>query len=145
MAPVIKLVAAAAILSPLLAGCVVYESTGGDEIAVRVGSQTTTAETAPLESLRGVRFDGGAVVVKVDSNGCTQASDFEVLVSDGSPVEITLRRTKPDLCKALAPDGVELRWSYADLGLEPGTPARIWLSSTKAGRSTKRPCPALQS
>lgn len=46
-------------------------------------------------------------------------------VADNTPTEITLRRTKQDLCKALAPDGVELRWTYADLGLEPGTPARI--------------------
>ena len=46
-------------------------------------------------------------------------------MADNNPVEITLRRTKQDLCKALAPDGVELRWTYADLGLEPGTPARI--------------------
>ena len=67
----------------------------------------------------------GALVVRVDSNGCTQAADFEVSVSDNTPTEITLRRTKPDLCKALVPDGVELRWTYADLDLEPGTPARI--------------------
>jgi hypothetical protein len=120
MAPVIKLVVAAAILSPLLAGCVVYESTGGDEIAVRVGSQTTTAEAAPLESLRDVRFDGGAVAVKVDSNGCTQASDFAVEVADGGTVELTFTRENQDLCKALVPDGVELRWTYEELGLGAG-------------------------
>ena len=120
MAPVIKLVAAAAILSPLLAGCVVYESTGGDEIAVRVGSQTTTAEAAPLESLRGVRFDGGAVVVKVDSNGCTQASDFAAEVADGGTVVLTFPRENQDLCKARVPDGVELRWTYEERGLGAG-------------------------
>lgn len=120
MASAIKVLTAAVLLSPLLAGCVVYESTGGDEVAVRVGSQTTTAQAAAPESLRAVRFDGGAVVVRVDSNGCTDASNFAVEVADGGTVDLTFTREKPDLCRALVPDGVELRWTYQELGLEAG-------------------------
>lgn len=121
MRAVVKGLALAVLAAPLLSACVIYDSSAGEKVAVNV-----TRNDAPAgETIRQARFVDGALVARVDSNGCTQASDFEVLVSDGSPVEITLRRTKPDLCKALAPDGVELRWSYADLGLEPGTPARI--------------------
>ncbi|WP_292089467.1 hypothetical protein [Brevundimonas sp.] len=121
MRAVIKGLAVAVLATPLLSACVIYDSDAGEKVAVNLGRND-----APVgEAIRQARFIDGALVARVDSNGCTQASDFEVLVSDGSPVEITLRRTKPDLCKALAPDGVELRWSYADLGLEPGTPARI--------------------
>jgi hypothetical protein len=95
----LRILAVGALAAPLLAGCVIYD--------------------------REARFADGALVARVDSNGCTQASDFEVSIADNDPTEITLRRTKQDLCKALVPDGVELRWTYAELGLEPGTPARI--------------------
>ena len=125
MRPIVKFAAAAAILSPLLAGCVIYDSTGGDEVSVRVGSQTTTAQSAPLESLRAIRFEPGAVVVRVDSNGCTQASDFAVEVVDDQTAELTFTRESADLCKALVPDGVELRWTYEELGLKSGETAVV--------------------
>jgi len=120
MAPALKGLAVAAALSPLLSACVVYDSTGGDEVSVRVGSQTTTAASAPLETLRAVRFEGGAVVVRVDSNGCTDVSDFAVEVTDGTATDVTFTREQADLCKALVPDGVELRWTYEELGLASG-------------------------
>ena len=121
MRVLVKGLAAAVLAAPLLSACVIYDSTAGENVSVNV----TRNDAPPAEAIREARFADGALVVRVDSNGCTQASDFEVAVADNNPVEITLRRTSPDLCKALAPDGVELRWSYADLGLEPGTPARI--------------------
>lgn len=120
MAPAIKALAAAAATAPLLSACVVYDSTGGDEVSVRVGSQTTTAASAPLETLRAVRFEAGAVVVRVESNGCTDASDFAVEVTDGTASDLVFTREQPDLCKVLVPDGVELRWTYDDLGLASG-------------------------
>lgn len=119
--PMIKGLAVAALVAPLLSACVIYDSDAGENVSVNLRRD----DAPPAEAIREARFADGALVARVDSNGCTQASDFEVSVSDGSPAEITLRRTKQDLCKALVPDGVELRWTYADLGLEPGTPARI--------------------
>jgi hypothetical protein len=117
----LKVLAAAAVAAPLLSACVIYDNTGGENVSVNV----TRSDAPPAEPVREARVIDGALVVRVDSNGCTQASDFEVSVADNTPTEITLRRTKPDLCKALVPDGVELRWTYADLGLEPGVPARL--------------------
>lgn len=121
MRALVKGLAVIALAAPLLSACVIYDSEAGEKMVVNVSRDEAPAG----EAIRQARFVDGALVARVDSNGCTQASDFEVLVSDGAPAEITLRRTKPDLCKALAPDGVEVRWTYADLGLEPGTPARI--------------------
>lgn len=116
------LVAAGAALS----GCVIYSGSEGENVEVRVGDHSTVAEAAPAgEALRAARFDGAALVVRVDSNGCTHASDFSVSVTDGDPARISLVRNNPDHCKALVPDGVELRWSYEQLGLEAGTAARI--------------------
>lgn len=121
MKAVLKVLAVAVLSAPLLAGCVIYSNESGENVRVNVSDKATPAS----EAIREARFADGGLVARVDSNGCTQASDFEVLVNDGSPAEITLRRTKEDLCKALVPEGVELRWTYADLGLEPGAPARI--------------------
>jgi hypothetical protein len=121
MKAALKALAVAALSAPLLAGCVIYSNESGENVRVNVSDKATPAS----EAIREARFADGGLIARVDSNGCTQASDFEVLVNDGSPAEITLRRTKEDLCKALVADGVELRWTYADLGLEPGAPARI--------------------
>ncbi|WP_312598181.1 hypothetical protein [Brevundimonas sp.] len=121
MRGLVKGLAAAVVAAPLLSACVIYDSSAGENVSVNV----TRNDAPPAEAIREARFVDGALVVRVDSNGCTQASDFEVAVADNTPVEITLRRTKQDLCKALVPNGVELRWTYADLGLDAGTPARI--------------------
>jgi hypothetical protein len=121
MRGLVKGLAVAALVAPLLSACVIYDNDAGENVSVNV----TRNDAPAAEAIREARFADGALVARVDSNGCTQASDFEVSVSDGSPTEITLRRTKQDLCKALVPNGVELRWTYANLGLEPGTPARI--------------------
>lgn len=125
MGAVVKSAVAAAIISPLLAGCVIYDSTGGDEVSVRMGNQTTTAQAAPLEGLRALRFEAGSVVVRVDSNGCTQVSDFAVEVVDDQTRELTFVREKPDHCRALVPEGVELRWTYQELGLASGEAAVV--------------------
>ena len=121
MRGLVKGLAAAVLAAPLLSACVIYDSSAGENVSVNVSRN----DAPPAEAIREARFADGALVVRVDSNGCTQASDFEVAVADNNPVEITLRRTSPDLCKALVPNGVELRWTYADLGLDAGTPARI--------------------
>ncbi|WP_292022338.1 MULTISPECIES: hypothetical protein [unclassified Brevundimonas] len=121
MRGLVKGVAAAVLAAPLLSACVIYDSSAGENVSVNVSRN----DAPPAEAIREARFADGALVVRVDSNGCTQASDFEVAVADNNPVEITLRRTKQDLCRALVPNGVELRWTYADLGLDAGTPARI--------------------
>lgn len=117
----LKLLAVAALIAPMLSGCVVYDSTGGENVTVHVSNK----DAPPAEAVRGARVENGALVVRVDSNGCTQASDFELSVSDGTPASVTLRRTKEDLCRALVRDGVEVSWTYADLGLESGATVQV--------------------
>lgn len=54
----------------------------------------------------------------VSSNGCTEKADIQPVVretSDG-PI-ITLRRIKEDRCREVRPEGVEMRWSFEELGL----------------------------
>jgi hypothetical protein len=119
---VIRAVTAAALLAPLLSACVIYANEGGEhDVSVRFD------EAAPaLEAVRSARIENGRLVVRVDSSGCTDAADFvvELTPADGW-IEAALRRTDPDLCKALVPDGVEVSWSLVDLDLEPGQQLRL--------------------
>ena len=112
------------LLTPLLAACVIYDTEAGENVVVRIGGASETVAIGS-ETLRATRFEGGALVVRADSNGCTRQSDFAVALSEGDVTDITLTRRSPDLCKALAPDGVELRWTYAELGLEMGDAVRV--------------------
>lgn len=121
----IRILAMAALAAPLLSGCVIYadDSAQKDVIVSWSGDQAA----APLEAVRSARIADGRLTVRVESNGCTDASHFAV---DLTPVgdgwtDIVLRRTAQDLCKALVPDGVEVSWSLAELGIEPGTQARL--------------------
>ena len=88
MRGLVKGLAAALLAAPLLSACVIYDSSAGENVSVNVSRN----DAPPAEAIREARFADGALVVRVDSNGCTQASDFEVAVADNNPVEITLRR-----------------------------------------------------
>ena len=115
---------AAAALLPLLGGCVIYSNEGGEKVSVNVSDQIA-AKTEALEAVRKVDFDGQRLNVVVGSNGCTEASSFEVKIKDGDPAELSLTRRTPDLCKALVREGVTVSWTYAELGLESGAAVRV--------------------
>lgn len=120
-----RIVIAAAACVPLLTGCVIYAEDSGEMVMVRMDADTEITTVAAPEALRAVRLADGALIAQVDSNGCTSAADFAVSVAEGAPVDITLTRTRPDLCRAIVREGVELRWSYSELGLTAGQTARI--------------------
>ena len=115
---------AAAALLPLLGGCVIYSNEGGEKVSVNVSDQIA-AKTEALEAVRKVDFDGQRLNVVVGSNGCTEASSFELKIKDGDPAELSLIRRTPDLCKALVREGVTVSWTYAELGLESGAAVRV--------------------
>ena len=121
-----RLAAVAAVaLLPLLGGCVIYSSEGGErKININPANQVV-AEAESLEAVRKVDFDGQRLNVVVGSNGCTEASSFEVKIKDGDPAELTLTRRTPDLCRALVREGVTVSWTYAELGLKSGAAVRV--------------------
>ena len=58
----------------------------------------------------------------VSSNGCTQKADLTPVVRrTGDASVITLRRLKEDRCLEPRAQGVELRWSFQEMGLAPGS------------------------
>lgn len=120
----IRSLIAAALCAPLLSACVVHVDDAADrDVMIRINR----SDDAPLETVRAARIETGRLIVRVDSNGCTDAADFavEVTAGDDGWTDLALRRTDPDLCKALVPDGVETTWTFAELGLEPGARARL--------------------
>ena len=121
----IRALAAAALCAPLLSGCVIYANEGGEEdVVVR---WTADRAVPPLEAVRTARVADGRLVVRVESNGCTDASHFAVDLTpvDDGATNVALRRTTEDHCKALVPDGVDVSWTLGELGVEPGTPMRL--------------------
>jgi hypothetical protein len=57
----------------------------------------------------------------VSSNGCTQKADLTPVVRQtGDASVITLRRLKEDRCLEPRAEGVEMRWSFQEMGLAPG-------------------------
>ena len=114
---------AAAALLPLLGGCVIYSNEGGEKVSVM--SDRVAVETEALEAVRKVDFDGQRLNVVVGSNGCTEASSFEIKIKDGDPAELSLTRRTPDLCRAIVREGVTVSWTYAELGLEAGAAVRV--------------------
>lgn len=117
----------AALSAPLLSGCVIYANEGGDKDVVVRAANSGDLVRPPLEAVRNARVQDGRLFIRVDSNGCTDVSDFAVELTDTVDgwTEAAVNRTDPDLCKALVPDGVEVSWSFSELGVEPGTPLRL--------------------
>lgn len=112
------------LVAPLmLGGCVIYASDSGETTTVRASSaRSVQIETRQLESVHGVRFERDRAVVRVTSNGCTEKTHFRVEIVDGDETagEMTLVRETPDHCRALIAEGVELTWTYDELGLQRG-------------------------
>jgi hypothetical protein len=90
------------------------------------------AEVAPvempgqLEPLHAAALVNNTAVFRVSSNGCTTKADLQPVVSThGDASVITLRRISEDRCKTPLDEGVQVIWSYQELGLKPGSSVSI--------------------
>jgi len=107
---------AAAILAivPALSGCALVDRFGRSNMAEAPPGQVEPVHAAVIAQNQAAFW--------VSSNGCTAKADIQPVVrpsSDG-PI-ITLRRIREDRCREVRPEGVEMRWSFEELGLEPGS------------------------
>jgi hypothetical protein len=95
---------------------------GGAAGRVQVAFDVETLIRVPdrLEEILGVQIRRRSVVFQVTSSGCTRAADFEVEVFEAPVLLVALIRTRPDLCRVFEPLGKRVRFSYRELGLEPG-------------------------
>jgi hypothetical protein len=79
-----------------------------------------------LEPIHAAAITRDLAVFWVSSNGCTDKDDLTPVIEragDGST--ITLRRIDEDTCDHPLAEGVEIIWSFEELGLAPGERVRV--------------------
>jgi hypothetical protein len=79
-----------------------------------------------LEPIHAAAITRDLAVFWVSSNGCTQKEDLTPVIDragDGST--ITLRRIDEDTCDRPMAEGIEIIWSFEELGLTPGERVRV--------------------
>jgi hypothetical protein len=77
--------------------------------------------------LMGAEIANNQITVRVTSNGCT-TKDFigaDVDKTGDNRFAVGFYRAREDYCKAYLPEGVELSWTFAELGIPNGAAVRI--------------------
>ena len=97
-------------------------SASGCAVFQRDEPMRTVAMPGQLEPIHAAAITGDLAVFWVSSNGCTDKSDLRPIVDHiGADSTITLRRIEQDDCETPIADGIELIWSFEELGLTPGS------------------------
>ncbi len=90
-------------------------------LAISILLMTVNASaTSYLEPLLGLLRDAHGVTFQVFSGGCTHKEDFAVRhgTSNGETT-VGLYRINPDHCLAYYSYGIQLQYSYEELGVDP--------------------------
>lgn len=114
MSRIAKLAVLAA-LAPVVASCALVDHFRRDE--------PTALADAPgqIEPVHAAAIVQDQAVFWVSSNGCTEKADLiPVVRQEGGASVITLRRLKQDRCLEPVAQGVEMRWTFQEMGLAPG-------------------------
>lgn len=97
-------------------------ATSGCAMLQRDDAVRTVAMPGQLEPIHAAAITRDLAVFWVSSNGCTDKDDLRPIVDhEGAASIITLRRIEQDECETPIADGVELIWSFEELGLAPGS------------------------
>jgi len=114
----IFVIAAAVVAAQLLSGCALLGWERAEVVATDMPGQ--------LEPIHAAAVTRDLAVFWVSSNGCTGKDDLRPIISGtGDDSIITLRRISEDHCDTPLDDGVEVMWSFEELGLKPGTALSI--------------------
>jgi hypothetical protein len=116
-----KLASLAAVIGLALAtsACVIIDADDHQDVSVSMAK-------SDLEPIFGATIDKDALVVRVSSNGCTRLDDFAVETTrrDGTAT-FTFTRKRPDLCRALVAEGVDMRFYLDAYGVDRGSRIRV--------------------
>lgn len=119
MGPV-RIIAATTLLTTLsmvLSGC-----------GLMAGQQPVSTAGMPgqIEPIHAAAVTNDLAVFWVSSNGCTAKDDLRPIVSgQGDASVITLRRISEDRCETPLGEGVEIMWSFEELGIKHGADVSI--------------------
>ena len=82
----------------------------------------TAGMPGQLEPIHAAAFTRDTAVFWVSSNGCTSKADVKPFITRlRDSAVITLRRVDEDRCSDVKSEGVQLQWTFEELGLEPGS------------------------
>lgn len=119
-----KAVLACAATAMLLAGCQTVRT--APERLFAWGKEPSSPPPGQIEPVRAAAVVNNLAVFWVTSNGCTTKTDLQPVVSRrGGASVVSLRRINEDRCSRPAADGIELQWSFEELGLEPGSAVTV--------------------
>lgn len=119
-----------ALLAPLVTGCAMTDGARSSPADVRTALREVAVSTegmpGALEPIHAAAVIGDLAVFRVTTGGCTDRDDIlpVITVVDDEAV-VTLRRMEDDFCQAYDPEGLELVWTFEELGLTPGQRVRI--------------------
>ena len=86
----------------------------------------TAGMPGQLEPIHAAAFTRDTAVFWVSSNGCTSKADVKPFITRlRDSAVITLRRLDEDRCSDVKSEGVQLQWSFEELGLEPGAEVSV--------------------
>lgn len=113
-------------------GVRVLASTNEKEALEAIDNSASAPQVNPtlqLETLLGARVGHDKLVLQVRSNGCTSKRDFKV-VTNYDPYGFALvyaqvYRVREDHCRRHMPDGLEVIFTFKELGLLPGSDVYI--------------------
>lgn len=108
-------------LAMMLSACALVDRWTGREAA-----PVLAEGPGQIEPVHAAAIVQDQAVFWVSSNGCTEKSDLlPVVRRQGDGSVITLRRLKEDRCLEPRDQGVEMRWTFQEMGLAPGTRVSI--------------------
>lgn len=125
----LRTIAASLTLCVLVGGCAMPERIlpeRSEPAAHREIVVSTEGMPGVLEPIHAAAIIADHAVFRVTSGGCTERDDIQPIITlvDDEAV-VTLRRMHDDYCQAYAEDGLELIWTFEELGLAPGQRVRI--------------------
>ena len=75
-----------------------------------------------IEPIYAAALTGDVALIRVSSNGCTRKEDLYPQVSRSAGLMVlTVRRTQADSCNQPVPEGMEMQWTFDELGVARGT------------------------
>lgn len=108
--------AAVVAFAPLMSACAFVDRWIGREDAPSIADAP-----GQIEAVHAAAIVQDQAVFWVSSNGCTEKADLlPVVRQEGDASVITLRRLKQDRCQRPSDQGVEMRWTFQEMGLAPG-------------------------
>jgi hypothetical protein len=107
--------AGATLLAISLSACALTNPfTRGDQVA-------QAAMPGQMEPVHAAVIAHDQALFRVTSNGCTAKADLTPVVRQArNEAVITLRRIKEDRCQRPVADGLEITWTFEEMGLAPG-------------------------